>query len=261
MATKISGMTAITAGAYDDTALSERVNNAGVTRKATVAQDRVALLVAGCITAGMIAGLTIVNADISATAAIVDTKLATISTAGKVSNSATTATSANTASAIVARDANGDFTMRHLTAVNGTFTGVATLGGAAVNNPVTIQSTDGQLFLITKNTAGTSKYGFYHSNGGADLTLWDAVTAAAIWTYSTGGNFAFSRPVTASSTVTVAGGFGCNTKAAQTAFASGGALNAYGAGVNGLDSGANMSALHALVVNIRAALVANGIMS
>src|SRR5207244_3321129 len=38
----------------------------------------------------------IVNADINAGAAIVDTKLDTISTAGKVANSATTATDANT---------------------------------------------------------------------------------------------------------------------------------------------------------------------
>jgi len=52
---------------------------------------------------------TIVDADISSSAAIADTKLATISTAGKVSNSATTAASANTASAIVARDASGNF--------------------------------------------------------------------------------------------------------------------------------------------------------
>lgn len=40
---------------------------------------------------------------------IADTKLNTISTAGKVSNSATTATSANTISAIVARDSSGNF--------------------------------------------------------------------------------------------------------------------------------------------------------
>jgi len=40
---------------------------------------------------------------------IADTKLNTISTAGKIDNSATTATSANTASAIVARDGSGDF--------------------------------------------------------------------------------------------------------------------------------------------------------
>ena len=51
----------------------------------------------------------IVNADINASAAIADTKLDTISTAGKVSNSATTAASANTPSAIVARDGSGDF--------------------------------------------------------------------------------------------------------------------------------------------------------
>jgi hypothetical protein len=59
---------------------------------------------------------TIVNADINASAAIVDTKLATIATAGKVSNSATTATDANTASAIVARDASGNFTAGTITA-------------------------------------------------------------------------------------------------------------------------------------------------
>ena len=59
---------------------------------------------------------TIVNADINASAAIVDTKLATIATAGKVSNSATTATDANTASTIVARSASGNF---NTTSING----------------------------------------------------------------------------------------------------------------------------------------------
>ena len=58
----------------------------------------------------------IVNADISLSAAIADTKLATISTAGKVSNSATTATNANTASAIVARDSLGSFSAATITA-------------------------------------------------------------------------------------------------------------------------------------------------
>jgi hypothetical protein len=48
--------------------------------------------------------------------AIDDTYLATITTAGKVSNSATTADSANTASAIVARDASGNFTAGTITA-------------------------------------------------------------------------------------------------------------------------------------------------
>jgi hypothetical protein len=69
----------------------------------------------GTVTSAMIANSTIVNADISASAAIVDTKLATISTAGKVSNSATTATSAKTNSAIVARDASGNFAAGDIT--------------------------------------------------------------------------------------------------------------------------------------------------
>jgi hypothetical protein len=63
-----------------------------------------------------IAAGVIVDADINASAAIADTKLATISTASKVSNSATTATSSNTASAIVARNASGNFSAGTITA-------------------------------------------------------------------------------------------------------------------------------------------------
>jgi hypothetical protein len=55
--------------------------------------------------------------------------------------------------------------------------------------------------------------------------------------------------------------FGCNGTTPQAPVASGGALNAYAAGANGLSAGADMQALHALVVAMRAALVADGIMS
>jgi hypothetical protein len=48
--------------------------------------------------------------------AIADTHLATIASSGKVQNSATTATSANTNSAIVARDASGNFSAGTITA-------------------------------------------------------------------------------------------------------------------------------------------------
>src|SRR5207244_10494863 len=72
----------------------------------------------------------IVNADIDPAAAIVDTKLATISTAGKVANSATTATSLNTASTIVARDASGNFTAGTITA---SLSGNATTATTATN--------------------------------------------------------------------------------------------------------------------------------
>ena len=78
-----------------------------------------------------IAAGVIVNADINASAAIDDTKLATIATAGKVSNSATTATNANTPSAIVSRDASGNFTAGTITAsLTGTASGNLVSGGA-----------------------------------------------------------------------------------------------------------------------------------
>jgi hypothetical protein len=64
------------------------------------------------------------NGDLSPTAAIADTKLATIATPGKVANSATTATNVNAANAIVTRDAGGNFSA-------GTIT--ATLNGPAAN--------------------------------------------------------------------------------------------------------------------------------
>lgn len=62
-------------------------------------------------------------------------------------------------------------------------------------------------------------------------------------------------------TGTITGAFGCNGTTPQTAYASGGALNAYSGGGFGLNTAGNMSDLHALVVAMRAALVANGIMS
>ena len=64
--------------------------------------------------ANTISGLT--NANLSGTAGITDANLATISAAGKVLNTATTASSANTANAIVARDASGNFTAGTITA-------------------------------------------------------------------------------------------------------------------------------------------------
>jgi hypothetical protein len=61
---------------------------------------------------------------------ITDAKLNTISTAGKVANTATTATSANTNSAIVARDASGNFSA-------GTITATGVVGRVTVNSGTT----------------------------------------------------------------------------------------------------------------------------
>jgi hypothetical protein len=72
---------------------------------------------------GNISSSLIINADVAAGAAITDNKLATISTSGKVANSATTATNLNTANAIVARDSSGNFSAGTITAnLNGNAT-------------------------------------------------------------------------------------------------------------------------------------------
>ena len=86
-------------------------NAATVVTNANLTGDVTSVGNATAIAAGVI-----VNADINASAAISDTKLDTISTALKVSNSATTAASANTASAIVARDGYGNFSASTITA-------------------------------------------------------------------------------------------------------------------------------------------------
>ena len=102
------------------------VTNANLTGNVT-SVGNATTIASGVVTSDMIADGTIVNGDINASAAIVDTKLATISTGGKVSNSATTATSANTVSAIVARDASGNFSAGTITAdLSGTASNVTT---------------------------------------------------------------------------------------------------------------------------------------
>lgn len=104
------------------------------------------------ITAAIGTGV-IVNADINASAAIVDTKLATISTAGKVANTATTATSANTASAIVARDGSGDFAAGVITGTRLNNSGTTiTLRGVTYTLPAA-DGTSGQ--VLQTNGSGT----------------------------------------------------------------------------------------------------------
>lgn len=110
-------------------------------------------IASGVVTSAMIADGAIVNGDINASAAIVDTKLATISTAGKVSNSATTATNANTASTIVARDASGNFTAGTVTAaLTGNASTAAALQTARNINGVAF---DGTADITVTAAAGT----------------------------------------------------------------------------------------------------------
>ena len=99
---------------------------------------------------GNLSSSLIVDADIASSAAIADSKLNTIVTSGKVANSATTATSVNTASTIVSRDGSGNFSAGTITATNvgGTLTTAAqpnitslgTLTGLTINGTLVMGS-------------------------------------------------------------------------------------------------------------------------
>jgi len=97
----------------------------GAVGEVTVDTDKDVVVVHDGVTAG---GYPLARQDLNNVSSIADTKLATISTANKVSNSATTATSNNTASAIVARDASGNFSAGTITAaLTGNATTASTL--------------------------------------------------------------------------------------------------------------------------------------
>ena len=126
-------------------------------------------LTSGASIATSIAAGSIVNADINASAAIADTKLATISTAGKVSNSATTATNANTANAIVARDASGNFSAGTITA---SLNGNASTATSAVNLSTTRTNwvTNGTITAVV-GQLGWKNYGNNHTIFDASQSL------------------------------------------------------------------------------------------
>ena len=87
------------------------------------------------ITSAKILDGEIVDADIASSAAIVDTKLATISTAGKVSNSATSATIANESNTIVLRDVWGSFQAGNITAAGVSSSGDINVHGVTMGTP------------------------------------------------------------------------------------------------------------------------------
>ena len=180
-------------------------------------------LAADAVTSAKIADGEIVNADISTSAAIADSKLATIATANKVSNSATTATNANTASAIVARDASGDFSAGTITATG--FSGP--LSGNA--STATLAATATKL-AATKNINGTAFDGSSDITVIADAgtlsgtTLKSTVVSSSLTSVGTLTNLTVTNPIAGSVTGNAAnisgtvavlnGGTGATTAAA-----------------------------------------------
>jgi hypothetical protein len=158
-----------------------------------------------------------VNADVSASAAIADTKLATISTAGKVANSATTAVSTNTANAIVARDASGNFAAGTITAaLTGNASTATTLQTARTINGV---SFNGSADITVTAAAGTL----------TGTTLASNVTASSLTSVGTLANLTVTNPITGS----VTGSSGSTTGNAATATALQTARNINGVSFNG----------------------------
>jgi len=117
----------------------------------------------------------IANSNISSSAAIADSKLATISTAGKVANSATTATSANTNSAIVARDSSGNFSAGTITAnITGNVSGSA---GSTTGNAATATTlATARDFQITGDVEASA----VSFNGSSSVSLVSSIATGAI---------------------------------------------------------------------------------
>ena len=137
----------------------------------------------------------ILNADLAGS--IADSKLSTISTAGKVSNSATTAASANTASAIVARDASGNFTAGTITAnltgnVTGNVTGTVSGNAGTVTNGVYTTDTGTVTNAMLAGSIADSKLSTISTAGkvsNSATTAASANTASAIVARDASGNF------------------------------------------------------------------------
>jgi hypothetical protein len=187
-ATTILGLTSVTSTSF----VGALTGNASTVTNGVYTTD------VGTVTSTMIADGTITNGDINASAGIVDTKLATISTSGKVSNSATTATSASTANAIVARDASGNFTAGTITAA---LTGNADTA-TALKTARNIQgvSFDGSA-NITVVTAGTGV-----AVVGTQVSIGQAVSTSSNVTFNdltVSGNLTVSGTTTSIQTATL----------------------------------------------------------
>ena len=127
---------------------------------------------------------------------IANAYIATLTTAGKVANSATTATNANTASAIVARDASGNFTATTITAaLSGNASTAAALQTARNINGVSFNGTAD----ITVTAAAGTLTGSTLASGvtASSLTSVGALTSLAVSGSTTLNGVAYTWPASA----------------------------------------------------------------
>ena len=153
------------------------------------------------VTGSSLSELGTISAGVWQGTQIVDTYLSTINTAGKVSNSATTATTLNSSNAIVLRDGSGDFSARNITAtlignastastlatartisLTGDLTGSVSFDGSAdvaINTSATFQGTTNLSYNIANRQV--------ESDTGTDATIPLFSSSAAGLTGASGG--------------------------------------------------------------------------
>ena len=136
-------------------------------------------------------------------------------------------------------------------ASSATFSGVVNFNGGT-STPLTFS----QFFFSNQYGIGTP------DSNGLQVFAADVGGGVRIGTRTVGLVFTQQALVNTSG-LQVTAGFGCNTKTAQTAFASGGAAPVGGTGTaaGGWDTAAHRDSAITLLNNIRTALVNNGIMS
>jgi len=183
-----------------------------ITGTATSFNGGADITISSAITAGAI-----VNADINASAAIADTKLATISTVGKVLNSATTATNLNTASAIVARDASGNFTAGTITAaLTGAASSNVLKAGDTMTGKLNTAGNDSARLIESLNTSASSAIQFYvehnlattnvgNARGVLNLVSTGALTIGGSVALTASNYSTYASPLAGSSSLTTTG--------------------------------------------------------
>lgn len=161
---------------------------------------------------GNLSSSLIVDADITV-GTITDSKLATISTSGKVSNSATTATNLNTASTIVLRDASGDFSAGTITAntFSGNLSGTASNFSGSLSGDVTGTQSSTVVSLVGGQSASNVAAATVLANAATNLN-----TVSAIVKRDASGNFS-AGTITANLTGNVTGNVTGNATTATTA--------------------------------------------
>lgn len=154
----------------------------------------------------------ITNDLVSASAAIADTKLATINTAGKVTNQAVQATALNTADRIVTRDGSGNFAAGTITATLSGNASTATLATSVADGSITTAKVADTAITTAKIADGavtaakidpTAKINGAQG-GGADRVFYENDQAVTTnYTITTNKNAMSAGPITVNNGVTV----------------------------------------------------------